>query len=97
MKAFTVVTTPLFDRLFAKLSPDHPELAGMLATAIAILKQDPYNIRRGHPIRKLRDVKPGDGQFRLRITRWRFRYDIWDKRQEVRLGYCDLRREDTDR
>jgi mRNA-degrading endonuclease RelE of RelBE toxin-antitoxin system len=95
MKAFSVITTPLFNRLLAKLSPEHPELPGILETAIGILKADPYNINRGHPIRKLRDVKPGEGQFRLRIARWRFRYDIWDKRREVELSYCGLRREDT--
>ena len=44
MKAFTVVTTPLFNRLLAKLSPEHPELPGILETAIGILKADPYNI-----------------------------------------------------
>ena len=86
MKAFTVVTTPLFDRLLAKLCQEHSELPGILELAISILKADPYNIKRGHPIRKLRDVKAGEGQFRLRIARWRFRYDIWDKRREVELS-----------
>ena len=35
----------------------------------------------------------GDGQYRLRLGRWRFRYDITG--QEVVLHYCSLRREDT--
>ena len=95
MKAFTVVTTPLFDRLLTKLTQHHPELPEILETAIAILKTDPYNITRSHPVRKLRGVKPGAGQYRLRAGRWRFRYDIWDKRHEVELSYCGLRREET--
>lgn len=95
MKAFTVVATPLFDRLFARLSQAHPELPDILEAASSILEVDPYNISRSHAIRKLRDVKAGDGPYRLRIARWRFRYDIWDKRRVVELSYCGLRREDT--
>ena len=35
----------------------------------------------------------GEGQYRLRLGRFRFRYDIAGR--EVRLLYCGLRREDT--
>jgi hypothetical protein len=35
----------------------------------------------------------GEGQYRLSLGRWRFRYDI--ERHVVLLGYCGLRREDT--
>ena len=95
MKMFAVLTTPLFDRLLVKLVPQHPELPDIFESAIAILKTDPHNLNRSHPIKKLRGIKPGDGQYRLRIGRWRFRYDIWDKRKEIELSYCGLRREDT--
>src|SRR5438034_1358592 len=43
-------------------------------------------------IRKLEGV-PGEGQYRLSLGRWRFRYDI--SGQRVELYYCGLRREDT--
>ena len=95
MKAFTVLTTPLFDRLLAKLVQQHPELPDIFESAITILKTDPHNLGRSHAIKKLRGIKLGDGQYRLRVGRWRFRYDIWDKRQEIELNYCGLRREDT--
>ena len=95
MKTFIVLTTPLFDRLLVKLVQQHPEPSDIFESAIAILKTDPQNLSRSHPIKKLRGVNPGDGQYRLRIDRWRFRYDIWDKRQEIELSYCGLRREDT--
>ena len=95
MKAFSVVTTSLFDRLFTKLTHRHPELREILETVIAILKTDPHNVARSHAIKKLRGEKPGEGQYRVRVGQWRFRYDIWDKRQEVELSYCGLRREDT--
>ena len=61
--------------------------------AIAILSADPYNKGRKHPIKKLEDVKAGDGQFRLRSGRFRFRYDL--EGTEVVLLYCGLRRGDT--
>jgi hypothetical protein len=58
-----------------------------------ILSTDPYNQSRKHGIKKLTDVKTEDGNFRLRMGRWRFRYSIYG--QEVILHDCSLRREDT--
>ena len=95
MKTFTVLTTPLFDRLLAKLVQQHLELPDIFEAAIDILRTDPHNLARNQPIKKLRGIKPGNGQYRLRTGRWRFRYDIWDKLQEIELSYCGLRREDT--
>jgi len=94
--AFDVLTTPHFDRLLKKLSIQHPqETIRTFGQAVAILKTDPYNRTRRHPIRKLEGVPPGEGQYRLRLRRWRFRYDIWSDRQQVELNFCGLRREDT--
>jgi mRNA-degrading endonuclease RelE of RelBE toxin-antitoxin system len=50
-------------------------------------------VRRHHNILKLKDTVRGDRQWRLRLGRFRFRYDIYDR--EVLLLYCGLRREDT--
>jgi mRNA-degrading endonuclease RelE of RelBE toxin-antitoxin system len=91
--AFTVLTTPRFDRLLRSLNRRHPDLAERFATAIAILGVDPYNRSREHAIRKLESVHQGEGQYRLRLGRWRFRYDIYDC--DIVLHYCGLRREDT--
>ena len=91
--SFTVRTTPRFDRLLRALHRRHTEVAERYAEAIAILEADPYNRRRQYHIRKLEGVRQGDGQYRLSLGRWRFRYDIYS--QEVILQYCGLRREDT--
>jgi mRNA-degrading endonuclease RelE of RelBE toxin-antitoxin system len=91
--AYSVLTTAHFDRLLKKLAPKHPELVARFEEAIAVLSVDPYNKSRIHPIKKLEDVKAGEGQFRLRSGRFRFRYDI--DGAEVVLLYCGLRREDT--
>ena len=91
--SFSVHTTPHFDRLMRRLSRQHPDLADRYAEALTILRSDPYNRSRRHAIRKLEGVGPDDGQYRLRLGRWRFRYDI--SRQDVVLKRCGLRREDT--
>jgi len=91
--AFRVLVTPQFERLLRKLDKRHPDLLGCYQTVISILRVDPYNRSRNHAIRKLEGVKAGEGQYRLRLGRWRFRYDIAG--QDVVLHYCGLRREET--
>jgi mRNA-degrading endonuclease RelE of RelBE toxin-antitoxin system len=91
--AYSVVTTSHFDRLMKKLAPKHPELVQRFEEAITDLSSDPYNKSRSYPIKKLVGVSAGEGQYRLRSGRFRFRYDI--EGQEVVLLYCGLRREDT--
>jgi mRNA-degrading endonuclease RelE of RelBE toxin-antitoxin system len=91
--SFSVRTTPHFDRLMRRLSRGHADLAARFADALAILGSDPYNRSRRHAIIKLEGVGPDDGQYRLRLGRWRFRYDIYG--QDVVLKRCSLRREDT--
>jgi len=93
MNEFTVQTTPRFDRLLKKLSRGHSDLPSQFAEALTVLKSDPYNRTRLHRIKKLQDVPLEDGVYRLRLGRWRFRYNIWG--QKVELTYCGLRREDT--
>ena len=90
---YTVLTTAHFDRLLKKLAAKHPGLVERFEEAISILSMDPHNKSRMYPIKKLREVPAGEGQYRLRSGRFRFRYDI-DER-EVVLHYCGLRREDT--
>jgi hypothetical protein len=91
--SFSVRTTTHFDRLIKSLARRNPELVDRYAEAIDILTTDPYNRSRTHDILKLHDVAFGDGHYRLRLGRWRFRYDITGR--EVVLHYCGLRREDT--
>jgi mRNA-degrading endonuclease RelE of RelBE toxin-antitoxin system len=91
--AYTILTTARFDRLLKKLAPKHPELVERFEEAITILSLDPYNKSHRFPIKKLQGVPAGEGQYRLRSGRFRFRYDIAER--EAVLLYCGLRREDT--
>ena len=92
-QGFTVRTTASFDRLARTLRKQHKEFTTQYEKALAILGSDPVNRSRVHSIKKLANVSIGAGQYRLRLGRWRFRYDIEGK--EVILYYCGLRRENT--
>ena len=90
---FSVRTVPAFERLARRLADQHPEFIRLLAQAIEILEADPHNAGRVHNILKLKGAASGEGQYRLRLARFRFRYDIAGR--GVVLVYCGLRREDT--
>ena len=90
---FTVYTTAHFDRDFRKLARQRGELVGAFVRVLEILQTDPFNRARVHPVKKLAGVTPGEGQYRIRIGRFRFRYDV--EGQIVYLKFCSLRREDT--
>ena len=90
---FFVVTTSRFDRELKKLATQHPRLPALYQGSIGILKVDPYNRSRRYLIKKLHAVPAGEGQYRIRAGRFRFRYDI--EGQMVYLKACSLRRENT--
>lgn len=90
---FSVVVTPHYERLATKLVRGHRDFPALQTRAGEILATDPYNMSRQHRIKKLEGVPAGQGQFRLALGRWRFRYDIFGR--EVWLFYCGQRREDT--
>jgi hypothetical protein len=73
---FAAVATARFERDYHSLLKGHPELPGHFAAVLAALKHGPYNRTRRHQIKKLEGVAPGDGQYRIRDGRFRFRFDI---------------------
>jgi mRNA-degrading endonuclease RelE of RelBE toxin-antitoxin system len=89
---FVVQTSPHFERLFKKLRKRHPRLPELFRDVIEILEIDPYNRSREHSIKKLAGPQE-DGQYRLKLGRFRFRYDVIG--QVVEVKFCGLRREDT--
>lgn len=91
--SFAVQPTSHYQRLSTKLQKSNRDFEATERSAVAILSADPYNRSRSHKIKKLEDVPRGEGQYRLSLGRWRFRYDILG--QVVLLGYCGLRRENT--
>ena len=92
---FRVSTTSHFDRLAKALRKRHrQEFVAALTRAVDILRADPHNTTGQYPLRKLVDAHPGQGQFRLRIGRFRFRYNVTGE-QHIILVRCSLRRKDT--
>ena len=85
--------TPQYERLARDLARAHREFVARHDEAIEILHKDPHDRSREHKICKLRGVRQGEGQYRLRLRRFRFRYDIYDR--DVVLQACSLRRKDT--
>jgi len=90
---FSVESTPHYARLARRLARQRPDFVDIYEQALNILEKDPTNQTRRHQIKKLTNVPTGEGQWRLRIGRFRFRYDI--AKSTVSLLYCGLRREDT--
>ncbi len=91
--SFQVATTSRFDREMKKLSGRHAGIPEIFAKVIDILRADPFNTSRRHSIKKLEGVAEGQGQYRIRSGRFRFRYDV--DGSAVVLKACSLRREDT--
>jgi hypothetical protein len=90
---FSLRTTPRYERLVRHLLKKHPELRALQESTFKILTTDPHNRTGAHNIKKLVSVPAGEGQWRLSLGRFRFRYDIYGA--EVVLHYCGLRREAT--
>ena len=90
---FLVRTTPHDERLARALLRQPPDLPSVQERAATIPGADPLNRTRHHHIKKLEGVALDDGQWRLSLGRWRFRYDVAGR--DVVLKRCGLRREDT--
>jgi len=90
---FIVKTNTHFDKLMKVLSKRYFELPDIYVEAVEILEEDPYNLSKRFNIKKLTDVTDGLGKFRLRLGRWRFRYNV--SGNAVIFYYCGIRSEDT--
>ena len=74
--AFSILNTTRFERDFEKLVAKSREVLDYAQQARSILCTDPYNVSRQHKIKKLTGIPMGEGQWRLRIGKYRIRYDI---------------------
>jgi len=74
---FRILGSPGFEREFRKIAEGNPQLPAALEELLAILRDDPHNRSGQHSIKKLAQVKPGDGQWRIRWRDYRLRYDIY--------------------
>ena len=80
--SFAVHPSSHYQRISTKLQKGHRDFEAAERSAVA-----------NHNTKKLEGVPSGEGQYRLALGRWRFRYDIIG--QVVLLAYCGLRRDST--
>jgi hypothetical protein len=62
VKHFRVLSTPLVERDFRKVSHGRPLLVEAVMEMQAILREDPHNRSGQHKIKKLAGHKAGEGQ-----------------------------------
>lgn len=73
---YQIVITSYFARDFKQQSKRNPETLASITKAREILQKDPYNKNKQCNIKKLQGIKQGEGQYRLRLGKYRLRYDI---------------------
>jgi len=79
LESYIIYIPPKFERQSQKLIQKHSITEDFLEEIKIVLREDPYNISRRYRIKKLNDIKPGFGQWRIRGGDYRLRYDIFGK------------------
>jgi hypothetical protein len=92
-RSFLVRSSKHYERLARLLYKQQPKFAAVQESAVEIPEHDPTKPLRSSRYQGAYELARGEGQWRIAVGRFRFRYDIYD--QDVALHYCGLRREDT--
>ena len=79
LPAYRLITTPAFERDVRRNLKGNPKLITVLKQLEGDLSRDPTNKTRAHNIKKLKGIRPGEGQWRIRAGDYRLRYDIFSK------------------
>lgn len=74
--AYRVLLTAAFERSARRLIRKNPHIEDVIEEMATVLRRDPQNTTRRHQIKKLTNVEPGDGQWRIRSGVYRLRYDV---------------------
>jgi mRNA-degrading endonuclease RelE of RelBE toxin-antitoxin system len=74
--AFRLLPSSGYKRDVKKLVKRNKKLFSVVKELQKNLGLDPHNLTNAYDIIKLTDVKPGDGQYRIRAGDYRIRYDI---------------------
>ena len=73
---YRLVSTSSFERDVRTLTKRNLKLLSQIESSLDILEEDPRNVSQQYPIKKLVGVKPGQGQWRIRLGNFRLRYDL---------------------
>ena len=75
--SYRILVTSFFEKDLRRQSKKDQKILKEIEKLKEILEADPYDLSRRFDIRKLKGIKPGEGQFRIRIKHYRLRYDIF--------------------
>ncbi len=76
---YKVFITSFFEKDVQRLTRKNKKLFLKIVNLKQILEDDPCNLSRQFEIKKLKGIKPGEGQYRIRWKEYRLRYDIFNK------------------
>jgi mRNA-degrading endonuclease RelE of RelBE toxin-antitoxin system len=76
---YRILVTSFFERDVRRQSKKDRKVLKEIENLKEILAVDPYNLTKRFDIKKLKGIKPGEGQFRIRVKDYRLRYDIFDQ------------------
>lgn len=74
---YRILVTSFFERDVTRQSKKDRRALKEIENLKEILAVDPYNLSRRFDIKKLKGIKSGEGQFRIRVKDYRLRYDIF--------------------
>ena len=75
--SYRILVTSFFERDLRRQGKKERNILKGIEKLKEILELDPYNLSRKFDIKKLKGIKPGEGQFRIRVKDYRLRYDIF--------------------
>lgn len=77
--SYRILVTSFFEKDVSRQGKKDRKIFEEIERLKKTLEADPYNLSRKFDIKKLKGIKPGEGQFRIRIKQYRLRYDIFDQ------------------
>ncbi len=75
--SYRILVTSFFEKNVRRKSKKDKRVLKEIGNLKEILAVDPYNLAKRFDIKKLKSLKPGQGQFRIRLKDYRLRYDIF--------------------
>jgi len=72
-----ILATSFFEKDLKRQSKKDHKILKEIENLKKILETDPYDLSQRFDIKKLKGIKPGEGQFRIRTKQYRLRYDIF--------------------
>ncbi len=75
--SYRILVTSFFEKDVRRQAKKDQKIFKEIEKLKEILAADPYNLSRKFDVKKLKGIKPGEGQFRIRIKQYRLRYEIF--------------------